>query len=386
MPEVGPPKALALLVTRNFPPLLGGMEKVNQQLLDALQPVWSTALCGPAGCGQYAPLQTEVRQSRVKPLPVFLVSTMWSAVSLAWQRKPKWVVAGSGLTAPIAWLAARCAGGRSAVYLHGLDIIAPSYLYQWFWLPFIRRCDLVIVNSANTRALAQSKGVPSANTHVLHPGTDLPVLDVQSAQDFRQRNRFGQRPLLLSVGRLTQRKGLVEFVSKSLPKIASRHSDVMLVVIGDEAGDALHARAGSERERVFLAAQSHGVEQNICFLGRCDDASLSAAYQAANIHVFPVLELPGDVEGFGMVALESAAHGLLTIAFSVGGVSDAVLHGQTGILIEPGNYFALAEAVNRQLASSRENDAVVACREFAAGKTWHVFGNTLRGLLDSHRA
>jgi phosphatidylinositol alpha-1,6-mannosyltransferase len=220
--------------------------------------------------------------------------------------------------------------------------------------------------------------------HVLHPGTDLPMLDAEAATKFRRQHGFGQRPLLLSVGRLTQRKGLVEFVSNSLPTIASNCSNVLLVVIGDEATDALHARAGSERERILLAAQSHGVENNLCFLGRCNDQSLSAAYQAANIHVFPVLELPGDVEGFGMVALESAAHGLPTIAFSVGGVPDAVLDSHTGVLIEPGNYVAFAETVVEQLALVREDKTAVACRDFAASKAWPVFATRLRSLLDSH--
>lgn len=376
---------MALLVTRNFPPLLGGMEKVNQHLLEALQPAWRTALCGPIGSAQYTAAQTEVKQSRVKPLPLFLVATAWHAVCLAWRRKPEWVIAGSGLTAPIAWLAARCARGRAAVYLHGLDIIVPSRVYQWLWLFFIRRCDLAIVNSANTARLAQSRGVQPAKTHVLHPGTDLPLLDAEAARVFRQRNSFGQRPLLLSVGRLTQRKGLTEFVDKSLPGIASRQPDVLLVVIGDEASDALHSRAGSERERITEAARIQGVERNLCFLGRCDDETLGAAYQAANLHVFPVLELPGDVEGFGMVALESAAHGLPTVAFAVGGIPDAVMDGHTGTLIEPGNYVALAEAVIRQLALAREIDNVAACREFATGKAWPVFGERLRSLLDSHR-
>ncbi len=375
---------MALLVTRNFPPLLGGMEKVNQHLLGALQPAWRTALCGPAGCAEYAPPQTEVRQSRVKPLPLFLAATLWRATRLAWRRKPEWVIAGSGLTAPIAWLAARCAGGRAVVYLHGLDIVAPSRVYQWLWLPFIRRCDLALVNSANTARLALSRGVRPGATHVLHPGTDLPMLDAEAARDFRARHGFGQRPLLLSVGRLTQRKGLVEFVTKALPTVAARYPDVLLVVIGDEASDALHARAGSERERILAAARMEGVEQNLRFLGRCDESTLSSAYQAANMHLFPVLELPGDVEGFGMVALESAAHGLPTVAFAVGGVPDAVLDGHTGTLVEPGNYVVLAEAAIRQLAVARESASIAACREFAAGKAWPVFGERLRSLLDRH--
>lgn len=378
-------RPLALLVTRNFPPLLGGMEKVNQHLLDALQPGWCTALCGPAGSAQYAPPYTEVEQSRVKPLPLFLLATLWRAVRLARRRKPEWVIAGSGLTAPIAWLAARCVGGRVAVYLHGLDIVVPSRVYRGLWLPFIRRCDLVLVNSTNTASLARSRGVPTGVMHLLHPGTNLSALDDVAARDFRQRHGVGQRRLLLSVGRLTQRKGLAEFVAKALPTIAAGHPDVLLVVIGDEASEALHTRAGSERERILAAARDHGVEQNLRVLGRCDEATLDAAYQAADMHIFPVLELPGDVEGFGMVALEAAAHGLPTIAFAVGGVPDAVLDGRTGTLVQPGNYAGLAEAVTRQLGIARESAIIVACREFAAGKAWPVFGGRLRRLLDSHR-
>jgi phosphatidylinositol alpha-1,6-mannosyltransferase len=215
----------------------------------------------------------------------------------------------------------------------------------------------------------------------LHPGTELPTLDAKTARDFRERHGFGQRPLLLSVGRLTQRKGLAEFVAKTLPLIVSHYQDALLLIIGDEASDALHTRTGSERERILAAARDVAVERNVHFLGRCDEATLGAAYQAADLHIFPVLELPGDVEGFGMVALESAAHGLPTIAFAVGGVSDAVQDGQTGTLVEPGDYGSLGEAMIRQLAQPRDGSATAICRDFAAGKAWPVFGERLRKLL-----
>lgn len=381
MPEAKPSSRLAMLVTRNFPPLLGGMEKVNQHLLVALQPAWRTALCGPAGCAGHVPAGTQVSESRVKPLPAFLVGTLWRTMWLAMRSGPEWVIAGSGLTAPVAWLVARCSGGKAAVYLHGLDIVAPSRVYQWLWLPFIRHCDIALVNSVNTGQLARQRGVPSGKLHVLHPGADLPVINAQAARDFRERYAFGQRLLLLSVGRLTQRKGLAEFVARTLPAIASRYPRMLLLIIGDEASDALQTRAGSERDRILAAAREAGVESNVHFFGRCDDAILGAAYQAADLHIFPVLELPGDVEGFGMVALESAANGLSTVAFAVGGVSDAVQDGCTGTLVEPGNYAELGDAVIRQLARVRNGETIAACREFAAGKTWPVFGERLRHLL-----
>jgi len=374
---------MALLITRNFPPLLGGMEKVNQHLLAALQPTWRTALCGPAGAAEYAPSQTDVKQSRIRPLSIFLIATMWRALGVAWRHRPKLVVAGSGLTAPIAWLVARCFGGKVVVYLHGLDIVVPSRIYQTFWLPFIRRCDMCLANSANTVKLAERYGIPRDKLHILHPGVRLPELDSKLASDFRARFGFGSQPLLLSVGRLTERKGLAEFVAKALPIVVSRYASVVLVIVGEEARDALHTKIGSERERILNSARAAGVERNLCFLGRCDEATLGAAYQAADLHIFPVLDLPGDVEGFGMVALESAAHGLPTVAFAVGGVPDAVLDGQTGTLVQPGNYAELGMAVVKQLEFVRNESISAICRSFAAGKAWPVFGERLRVLLNT---
>jgi phosphatidylinositol alpha-1,6-mannosyltransferase len=382
MPEVIDSRPLVMLVTRNFPPLLGGMEKLNWHLLSALLSVSRTALCGPSGCEVHVSTQTEVRQARVKPLPIFLLATFWNAVHLSVRKKPAWIIAGSGLTAPIAWLAAKCASSRTVAYLHGLDIVAPSRVYQWLWLPFIRHCDIVLANSASTARLAQQRGVHASRLHILHPGTDLPELDASAACSFREQHGLGQRQLLLSVGRLTQRKGLAEFVAKVLPAIVRECPETILAVVGVEAVDALHARSGSERERILSAAREAGVEQHLRFLGRCDDASLSLAYQAADLHVFPVLELPGDIEGFGMVALEAAAHGLPTVAFAVGGVPEAVQDKRTGTLVESGDYAGMATAAIQWLKRARGNDVSEACRAFATGKTWTAFGVRLRKVLD----
>jgi phosphatidylinositol alpha-1,6-mannosyltransferase len=372
-----------LIVTRNLPPLVGGMERLNWHMIDELRRHAEVRVIGPSGAAKHAPQNVEIHEAPLKPLSYFLLKALWLALRQARQWHPDVVLAGSGLTAPIAWLAARCSGAKAIVYLHGLDVVAPNRLYQWLWLPFIRRCDMVLVNSANTAQLAVSRRVQFARLHVLHPGTEMPMLEPTTGLAFRQQFDLGERPLLLSVGRLTQRKGLAEFVTRALPIILVSHPDALLVVIGEEAIDALHSRAGSERERILASARSAGTDKCLRFLGRCDEATLGAAYQACDIHIFPVLTLPGDVEGFGMVALEAAAHGLPTVAFAVGGVPDAVQNGFTGTLVQPGDYAALGDAVTHQLTRARDTASIAACREFAAGKAWPVFGQHLRDLLDA---
>lgn len=373
---------VALLVTRNFPPLIGGMERLNRHLLAELGPEWRPALCGPIGCGAVTPNGViATAEVAIRPLAWFLAISMIKALWLAVKLRPKLVIAGSGLTAPIAWLCARLVRARLVMYAHGLDLVVRNRVYQSLWLPFIRACDLVLVNSAHTVALAAGHGIAPARIALLHPGTRIPTLDPAAAAEFRSEHALSGEPLLLSVGRLTRRKGLVEFVAKAFPVIVAQHPNALLLVIGGEASDALHGIAGSERNRIESAARATGVEGNLRFLGHCDEATLSAAFQASDCHVFPVLELPGDVEGFGMVALESAAHGLPTVAFAVGGVPDAIAAGRSGILVQTGRYSAFADAVLSILAQPKRAASVATCRNFATAHNWEAFGRTLRELV-----
>ncbi len=354
------------------------MENVNRRLLLELSQSGAVDLCGPRGCKAHAPEASEVAEVALKPLPRFLLGAAARAAWLGLRRRPALVLAGSGLTAPIAWLAAGLCGASCAVYLHGLDIIAPSRVYQAVWLPFLRRCGLVLVNSANTARLAQAAGISAARIHILHPGTEVPVLDPDAGARFRARHGLEDATLLLSVGRLTRRKGLVEFVARALPDLVLKQPSIRLVVIGEEASDALHGGGGSEKQRLLATAREYRVEANVLLLGRCDAAALAQAYQAADLHVFPVLELPGDVEGFGMVALESAAHGLRTVAFDVGGIADAVEAPATGRLVASGDYAAMADAIGALLAEPPSAAVQAACQAFASAKDWRHFGERLR--------
>lgn len=372
---------VALLITRNFPPLTGGMERLNAHLLCELAPDWQPALCGPAGSGAFVERGVPVVEHAIRPLASFLLRTLGSALAFARRRRPRCVIGGSGLVAPLVWLVARSGRARAVLYLHGLDLVAAHRIYQAVWVPLMRRADLVLVNSANTRRLAIERGIRAERVIVLHPGTDVPGADRDARDAERARRGWGERPLLLSVGRFTRRKGLAEFVEQALPRIVAQHRDLLLVVIGEEAVDALSGSGGGERERILAAAARSGVESNLVLLGRCGEEDLRAAYRAADCHVFPVLDLPGDVEGFGMVALEAAAHGVPTVAFAVGGVPDAVRDGLTGRLVEATDYAQFAQATLDVLATAGADRWQAPCVAFASEKSWPRFGRHLRAAL-----
>ncbi len=371
-----------MLVTRNFPPMVGGMENVNRRLLAELAALGPVDLCGPTGCGAYAPEAARVLETPLKPLWRFLAGTALRSAWLALRRGPGVVMAGSGLTGPLAWFCARICGARAAVYLHGLDIIVPNRVYQWLWVPCLRRCDIVLVNSRNTARLARAAGIAAARISVLHPGTDVAEWDPMARDRFRALHGLHGRSVILSVGRLTRRKGLAEFIDRCLPAIVAAAPSTMMVIVGEEATDALHGGAGPEGPRIAAIAARHGLSGNVLLVGRCDEAGLRDAYHGADLHVFPVLDLPGDVEGFGMVALESAAHGLRTAAFDVGGISDAMDPPATGTLVPSGDYATMAGSVLALLSAAPSEQQQQACRRFALDKSWRHFGERLRDIID----
>lgn len=370
-----------LIVTRNFPPLTGGMERLNQQVSIALQQEFDIVLCGPRGCAEYVKNVPCIEFSAT-PAWRYVIESLLGTLKMAIKFKPDIIYAGSGVAAHAAVFVSFFTRAPVVTYLHGLDIIAPDRLYQTFFLPAIRRSDAVIVNSKNTAALALRAGVPAGRINIIHPGVALPDISKRLARRIAARAAYalGDRPLLLAAGRLTPRKGLVEFIEKCLPGIVSIYPEACLAIVGEAPVGALGKQSRNIQAEIRDATTKLGLEQNVVLLGKLGDEELSSIYFAADLFVFPVLDLPGDVEGFGMVAIEAAAHGLPTVGFSVGGIPDAVAEGISGHLAAAGNYEQLTQIVVEHLSKLTTLQPDI-CRRHAEPFTWSQFSQKIRNLL-----
>ncbi|HET7662246.1 MAG TPA: glycosyltransferase family 4 protein [Rhodanobacteraceae bacterium] len=345
------------------------MERLNWHMAEELARVAEVRIIGPTGSAALAPSGIVVREAPLKPLWKFLLAARRLARREARQWRPDIILAGSGLTAPLVRAAARTCGARTAAYVHGLDVAVKHPVYRAFWLPAIRRMNRIIANSRATAELCHQIGVKPDRIGIVHPGVDLPVA-IQ--------HNLANRPLLLSVGRLSARKGLREFVTLSLPRIVAAQPEVMLLIVGDAPHQALHAEAQT-RESIQAAADVAGVGEHIRFLGKISDSELQNCWKAADVHVFPIRYIPNDPEGFGMVAVEAAAHGVPSVAFATGGVVDAVAEGRSGFLIMPGDYGAFADAVLRCLAKGTSMQ--IGSAAFASQFIWPEFGKQVIAQL-----
>jgi len=374
------PRGGLLLISRNLPPLRGGMERLNAHMAGELAYDRGVVVLAPKGTQLPDAMNLVVRTSPLGGVAGFLIWATFIAIVETWRHRPAWILGGSGLVAPVVWLAATVGRTRSAIYVHGLDIVVENALYRRLWLPAIRRVTQVVANSRNTARLAAEAGVPVGHIAVVCPGVTTPGAARADGTAFRQRHQMGDGDILLSVGRLTARKGLAQFVEQALPRILRARPGTTLVVIGDDAQDALAGHGTNERARILDIVQNLGIPSAVRMLGPVSEDDLRAAYDASTVHVFPVRDVPGDVEGFGMVAVEAAAQGLPTVAFACGGVPDAVADGVSGRLVAAGDYVSLAEAVIGVSEAGREAFDRP-CRTFAAGFEWSIFGNKMRAIL-----
>ena len=357
------------VLTRNLPPLTGGMERLSWQVIKALATDFDVHVIGPRDCVALLPTGVQGHACHsAAALPYLCEAALVSAWRALNKVRPDLVLATSGLTAPVARLYATLCARPYLTMVHGLDLVADNTLYQRLFVPCVRGATRVIANSANTARLAQRCGVPARALRIIHPGVEWPA-PAADGSAFRQRYNLGTRPVMLMVGRQTARKGLVEFIEHGLPAIVQAVPAALLVVVGGEAQHAIR-REDSIGPRLGSVLADRGLRSAVRVLGALDDTQLAQAYAAADVHVFPLIPVRGDVEGFGMVAVEAAAHGLPTVAFNEGGVRDAIIEGSTGQVITVNDYPAFVAAVLQEFVCRDVAARRAACRAAAAAFAW----------------
>jgi phosphatidylinositol alpha-1,6-mannosyltransferase len=367
-----------LVVTRNFPPLTGGMERLMQHCVETLAASFDVTLIGPRGCSEFAPNNVAVIECPPSPFG-FLTMATFRGIRPARKHSFDLVLGGSGLVAPVTWFLAKIAKARSAVHVHGLDLVVENLIYQELFVPFIRRHNVIVANSLNTRDIAINKGCPEANLRVVNPGAVIPPQkSVDEVAHARDDLGLADKKIVLFVGRMVRRKGLAEFLESAWPTIVASVPNAILLVAGDKPDDALLKDADGGKR--LLKAIDDTSENTVTFLGTVGDEVLWNCYAAAETLVFPLIRVSGDVEGFGMVAIEAAASGTPTVAFPVGGVVDAVADGVNGVLVNEGNYQAFADAVVSICQGGPPG--AESCRAHAENFSWPAHGQKLLTALD----
>ena len=244
----------------------------------------------------------------------------------------------------IGLIVARLARVPLVIYAHGEEITtwrqaaklrAMSYTY--------RHADLVVANSSFTRTELLKLGVPASRITVVYPGVDTarfrPGLD---GADLRSSTGIcPSRKLVLSVGRLTRRKGFDQTL-RAIARLRNQGHDIDYALIG----------VGDDRDYLRDIAGELDLGDRVHLLGDVPAEDLARWYNAADVFAMPNRAVGSDNEGFGIVFLEAAACGKPVVGGKDGGTGDAVVDGVTGYRVDGSSVDEIADALRRLLADS----------------------------------
>lgn len=173
--------------------------------------------------------------------------------------------------------------------------------------------------------------------------------------------------IVLTVGRLHPRKGQI-LTLQALQALAPRFRQrIEYWIVGE------HSRRHYGQKLRETAAKS---DLKVRFFGELPDDELDRVYDRADIFAMTSIDYRQSVEGFGLVYLEAAAHGLPVVAHAIGGVSEAVDDGVTGLCVPPNHPAQLTAAFERLIS-----DDALRKRLGEAGRTW-ARRNTWRKSAD----
>jgi glycosyltransferase involved in cell wall biosynthesis len=188
--------------------------------------------------------------------------------------------------------------------------------------------EVICVSEAEKRA-AQRHGFRKDRLTVIHNGVVAPATAARSGgREFRRHLSVRENVVVVgTVSRLERRKGLAHLVS-AFARVRGECPGVRLLVVGD----------GRMRQDLERLAGDLGVGELVAFTGALEDPS--DALESMDVFVLPSLQ-----EALGIAILEAMARAKPVIATTVGGIPEAVAHGETGLLVPPGDDAALASAI-----------------------------------------
>jgi phosphatidyl-myo-inositol dimannoside synthase len=328
-----------LLVTNDFPPKVGGIQRTLESLWRAM-PADRISVIAPAWEGDRA--FDEVVRFGVSREPHRFI---WPSSSFGDRLDRELTRTGAevvvfGDAFPLALLGNRLAD-RGTPYLvaaHGFD----------YWLSTVpvahsvmkrmtsRAARVAVMCSEFIARRVRTAVPPDVPVSVLYPGADVDRFrpDLPTG-DLRDRHAIGDRPLVVCISRLVPRKGQDTLI-RSMRDVQRRVPEAALLIVG----------AGPYEAKLRRLAE-RAPNRSVSFVGQVSEEDLPRYYAVGDIFAMPCRTRVGglEVEGWGNVFIEAAACGRPVVVGDSGGARETLVHGETGLLVDGTDVEGVADAL-----------------------------------------
>jgi phosphatidyl-myo-inositol dimannoside synthase len=359
-----PRRLRVLVLTPDYPPARGGIQLVMERVVRNCEELDTRVLTLPVrGTRSDDGDPPEVRRSpRLRGCGHAAQVAALNAQGLldALVARPDVVLSGHVVTGPAAVAIRRLTGVPFAQYLHGEEVVARCSLTT----RVLRHAAAILAVSRHTEELARGCGADPERIHRIPPGVD-PTPPPSAPRS--------PEPMIVTVAGVRFPYKGHDVLLRALPLVRTRVPGSRWIVVGD----------GPLRPALERGAEALAVSGAVQFVGEVDDEARNRWLDTAHVFAMPSrLSARGGGEGFGIAYLEAGAHRLPVVAGDVAGARDAVVHGVTGLLVDPTDHLQVAGAIG-DLLLDRERAAAMgrAGADRAGELTWRRAASRVQEVL-----
>ena len=219
--------------------------------------------------------------------------------------------------------------------------------------------EKVIANSEYTKKLAIDNGVDQNKVIVINPGID-PVneLNKKSLEKVESLLKI-KTPRLITISRFDKRKNH-EKVIMALRNLKQIYPDIVYICIG----------YGDEEKNIKSLVEELNLNTQVMFFKNISDNLKNALVAKSDIFIMPSVIHKTSVEGFGIAYVEAAQYGIPSIGGKDGGASDAIEHNKTGMICDGNNLDEIYASLNSMIENKKYLELGKNAKEYVSKFNW----------------
>ena len=235
----------------------------------------------------------------------------------------------------------------------------------------LNNVEKVIANSEYTKNLAINNGVNRDKVIVINPGVGIvEELNKKSLEKVESLLKI-KTPRLITVSRFDKRKNH-EKVIMALRNLKQQYPDIVYICIG----------YGDEEENLKKLVQELDLGSQVMFFKDISNNLKNALIAKSNIFVMPSIIHKTSVEGFGIAYVEAAQYGIPSLGGKDGGASDAISHDKTGLICDGNNLDDIYSSLNSMIENKKYHVFGKNAKEYVSKFQWNKILNEYKKILN----
>ena len=237
-------------------------------------------------------------------------------------------------------------------------------------LEVLNNVDHVVANSNFTKNLAVSLGVDEKRLIVINPGVDpieeIPKDELKQAEEMLE----GKKQRLITVSRFDKRKNH-EKVIMAIRNLKEKYPDITYTCVG----------YGDEEENLKKLVIELNLDKYVFFLSDISNELKNALIAKSNIFIMPSIIHKTSVEGFGISFIEAAQYGVPSIGGKDGGASDAIVHNKTGLICDGNSLDEIYSSIDTLFEGNKYIEFAKECKTHAKNFLWDKIIENYKRIL-----